>query len=719
MRPTLPSLLALALLGLACRGDDPTSAPSAPLPTPPVAKVVPHLLEIHGHQRIDNYYWLRERDDPEVIAYLEAENTYTAAMTEHSAALRSTLETELAARIEQDDQSVPIRERDYLYYTRWEVGGEFPIYCRQRAPTGSEPAGPEQVILDVDALAEGHDYFDTDGLSLSESQQLLAYAVDTIGRRFYTIHVEDLRSGELLDDRIPAVTGELAWANDDLHLFYTRQDPETLRSFQVYRHTLGDDPARDALIYEERDPTFDVWLWKTKSRGYVVIDAAQTLSTESWVIDANRPIDAPRLIQARERGLEYDIDHLGDRLFVRTNLDAPNFRLMTTPVDATEKQHWRELVPHRPDVLIEGFELFSNHLVVAQRRRGLTELAVTALAESGAPDQEAEPHTIDFGEPAYVAWVGPNPELDTTTLRFGYASMTTPDSVFDYDLDTREKTLRKQTKVLGGFAGEDYVTERIDAPARDGVQVPISLVRRRDTPRDGTPPLLLYGYGAYGGSVEPEFDSNVISLLDRGFVFAIAHVRGGEELGRAWYEGGKLLDKRNTFTDFIDCAEHLIAERYADPERVYAAGGSAGGLLVGAVLNMRPDLFDGAIANVPFVDVVTTMLDPSIPLTTFEYDEWGNPTDPAYYAYMLSYSPYDNVVVQDYPALLVTTSLHDSQVQYWEPAKWVAKLRTHKTDSNVLLLRTDMSAGHGGSSGRLESLEDTAFEYAFLLDLAG
>ncbi|MFV8753531.1 S9 family peptidase [Nannocystaceae bacterium ST9] len=710
----LPNCLVLALLGCPVLGGCPargTDTPEAALPEPPIAKIVPHLLALHGDERVDDYYWLREREDPEVVAYLEAENAYTAAMTAHTAPLRAELEREMAGRIEQDDSSLPYRERDFLYYARWQQGGDYPILARRPLDAEGGEAG-EQVLLDIDALAQGHDYFETGGVDLSENQQLLAYASDTLGRRIYTIEFVDLRSGERLADRIPEVSGELVWANDDRTLYYVRQDPVTLRDHQVLRHTLGEDPADDELVYAEPDETFDLDLWKTKSRRFVIVESSQTLATEVRLLDASDPNATARVFQPRERGLEYDVDHLGDRFYVRTNLDAVNFRLMQTPLDATGKANWREVVGHDPAALFEGFEVFAGHLVLRQRRAGLIELDVRPLDGS-------EPHTIDFGEPAYVAWISDNPELDSTTLRFGYASLTTPDSIFDYDLATRQKTLRKQTKVLGGFDADAYVTERLSAPAPDGAMVPISLVRRRDTPVDGTAPLLLDGYGAYGSSIDAEFDGELISLLDRGFVYAIAHVRGGEELGRAWYEGGKLLNKRNTFADFIACAEHLIAERHADPERVFATGGSAGGLLIGAVVNIRPDLFAGAIAAVPFVDVVTTMLDESIPLTTFEWDEWGNPSDPNYYEYMLSYSPYDNVAARDYPALLVTAGFHDSQVQYWEPAKWVAKLRANKTDDNPLLLRTDMSAGHGGQAGRLESLEQTAFEYAFLLDLAG
>lgn len=720
-------LLVLALLVLACpaRGPEvpPDDAPpptASALPTPPLAKRIDHELVAHGRARNDPYCWLRERDNPEVIAYLEAENAYTIAMTAPTATLRATLEAEMAARMVPDELGVPVRERDFEYNERWQADADHPLLVRRPAK-----GGEEQVMLDAQALSVGHEYFELAGLDVSENQQILAYASDTLGRRIHTIEFVDLRTGQRLPDRIEAVSGTLAWANDDRTLYYTRQDPETLREYQVLRHTLGQDPAKDELVFEEPDETFGVELWKTKSRRYLVIDASATLSSESWLLDAGDPQAEPRVVQRREAGLLYDIDHHAgaeagakpgkERLYVRTNLDAPDFRLMA--VDPRGKAGlgraaWREIVAHEPGVLLQGFEPFSGHLVLEKRRAGLVELDVLGLGgEAG--------HTIAFEDPTYVAWISDNREASSDTLRFGYSSLTTPTSWYDYDLTTREKTLRKQTEVRGGFDPADYVSERLVARASDGAEVPISLVRRRDTPLEGRAPLLLEGYGAYGSSFEPDFSSTRLSLLDRGFVYAIAHVRGGEELGRAWYDAGRLQHKRNTFTDFIACAEQLAAQGYGDPQRMFATGGSAGGLLVAAVVTMRPELFHGAIAAVPFVDVVTTMLDDSIPLTTFEYDEWGNPNVEADYETMLSYSPYDNVAAQDYPALLVTTGLHDSQVQYWEPAKWVAKLRATKTGDSTLLLRTDMFAGHGGQAGRLESLEQVAFEYAFLLDLAG
>ncbi|KIG12809.1 Protease II [Enhygromyxa salina] len=707
MRATATVSLSLMALLSACQTST-TNTPVANEPAPPIAKRVAHELVAHGHTRVDNYYWLRDREDPEVIAYLEAENAYTQAATAHTATLRADLLAELTGRVVPDDSTAPVRSRDYFYYTRWVEGGEHPLYCRKHQSLEAD----EQIILNANALAKDHAYFDTGGLAFSENQQLMAYATDTVGRRFYTIYVQDLRTGALLADVIPNVSGDLEWANDDATLFYTKQDPETLRTHQLFRHTLGEDPAQDVLVYEEQDETFELGLWKTKSRAYLVLDSYSTLSNEARVLSAAAPQAEPRIIQSRERGLEYDVDHMGEHFFIRTNLEAKNFRLMKTPVNATTKQSWQEVVPHREGVLLEGFELFRDHLVLEQRSRGLTQLSIRRW-------DGGEAHELDFGEPAYLAYATGNDVLDTQTLRYSYSSMTTPDAEYDYDMNTRDKTLVKQLEVRGAFEPEDYVTERLDAPARDGVGVPISLVYRHDTPLDGSSALLVYAYGSYGASMDAEFSASVLSLLDRGFVYAIAHVRGGEELGRDWYEDGKLLRKQNTFTDFIDATEHLIDQGYGDRSKVFAEGGSAGGLLIGAVVNMRPDLYAGAIAAVPFVDVVTTMLDDSIPLTTSEYDEWGNPNEKQYYDYMLAYSPYDNVVAQDYPALLVTTGLHDSQVQYWEPAKWVAKLRATKTGDDVVLLRTDMSSGHGGKSGRLERYEEIAFDYAFLLDLAG
>ena len=540
----------------------------------------------------------------------------------------------------------------------------------------------------------------------------MAYAEDAQGRRIYTIRFKNLATGETLPDVIPEVTSNMTWANDNRTLFYAKQDLETLRSCRIYRHVLGTDPAEDVLVYEETDDTFSAHVLKTKSKRYIMIISSQTLSNEYRYLDAGDPTGAFTSFLPRERGHEYAVDHFENRFFIHTNHEAKNFRLMSTPLDRTGKEHWEEVIPHRPDVLLEGFEVFRDHLVLEERREGLVQIRVM-------PWDGSQEHYLEFAEPAYLAGTNVNLEFDTTVLRYGYTSMTTPSSIYDYDMVTREKTLLKQEEVLGEFDSADYRTERLHATAADGVRVPISLVYRKGMERNGRNPLLLYGYGSYGHSLDAAFGSARLSLLDRGFVFAIAHVRGGEEMGRAWYEDGKLLKKKNTFTDFIACAEHLIEERYSSRDRLFAMGGSAGGLLMGAVVNLRPDLFKGVVAQVPFVDIVTTMLDPDIPLTTGEYDEWGNPNDKEYYQYMLSYSPYDNVAARDYPHMLVTTGLHDSQVQYWEPAKWVARLRAVKTDPNRLLLKTNMEAGHGGASGRFKRYREIALEYAFLLDLAG
>jgi oligopeptidase B len=682
-----------------------------PDPIPPLAKIVPTSLEKHGDVRTDNYYWLREREDPEVIDYLEAENAYTEAMMAHTEGLQETLFQEIKGRIKQTDSTAPYRRGDYHYYTRYEEGKEYPIYCRKHETL----AAPEEVMLDVNTLAEGHGFYAVGGLAVSSGQNLLAYAADAVGRRIYTIHVLDLSSGELLPDTIPEVTANMAWAEDNKRLFYAKQDPTTLRYHRIYRHTLGDDPASDVLVYEETDETYSCYVHKTKSRRYLMISSHQTLSTEYHCLEADEPEGAFRVLLPREREHEYAVDHLatrsGDHFYIRTNDRAKNFRLVKAPVDTPSREHWQEVVPHREDVFLEGFELFQNHLVVIERKLGLIQMCIRPWYYSDA-------HYLDFGEPAYLAYASENHELDTPILRFAYTSMTTPHSAYDYDMVTRKKTLVKQQEVLGGFEAENYVTERLWATAGDGTKVPLSIVYHKGLARDGSHPLLLYGYGSYGHSMDATFSADRVSLLDRGWVYAIAHIRGGQELGRPWYEDGKLLNKKNTFTDFIACAEHLIQEGYTAPERLFAMGGSAGGLLMGAVMNARSDLFQGIVAAVPFVDVVTTMLDESIPLTTSEYDEWGNPNDKTFYEYMLSYSPYDNIEAVDYPNLLVTTSLHDSQVQYWEPAKWVAKLRALKTDHNPLLLRCKMEAGHGGVSGRYKRYRETAFNYAFLLELA-
>ncbi len=695
--------VSVRVLAAVCGAVMISCAPATPVA--PVAEKIPHELELHGDLRVDDYYWLRERSNPEVLEYLEAENAYASAMMAETEVLQGELFEELKNRLEPDESTVPARSDGYYYYKRHEGGLEYPIHCRKR---GSVEA-PEEIILDINRVAAGHDFCSVRGVAVSPDTRLLAWALDTVGRRKYTINFTDLESGEALSDMIPAVTGNLVWANDSRHLFYAKQDPETLRSNQVYRHLLGTDPEQDVLVYEETDPTYSVYVWKTRSRRFILIGSRQTLASELRFLDANNPGGEFRVIAPRERGVEYSADHVGNRFIIRTNLGAENFRLMETPVARPGRASWRELIPGRNDVLLEEVEVFRDFMVVTERRDGLSHLRII-------PWDGGEEYDVQFDEPAYVTWVDENYEFDTRILRYGYSSPNTPETIFDLDLSTRERTLMKQEEIHGGFRSSNYTVERLMAPARDGVGVPISLVYQSGIELDGSHPALLYAYGSYGYSSEARFRPEVVSLLDRGFVFALAHTRGGQEMGRWWYEDGKLLKKKNTFTDFIDCGQYLVDQGYTSPDRLFARGGSAGGLLMGAVSNMAPELFVGIIANVPFVDVVTTMLDDDIPLTTGEFDEWGDPKQREYYDYMLSYSPYDNVEAKDYPAMLVTTALEDSQVQYFEPAKWVAKLRTMKTDRNPLLLKTEMAAaGHGGVSGRFRKYRETALEYAFVL----
>ena len=699
LNPLLSSLVALLplLLGGCAAGR----------PTPPIAPEMPQRLEAHGHVRLDEYYGMRERTNPEVIAYLEAENAYYEACLAPTKRLQEELFEELKNRERPDDASVPYLDGGYWYSTRYEEGAEYPRHGRRR---GSLDA-PEELLLDENALAaEQEGYFSLRGRTVSPNARLLAYGIDRVGRRFYTIRFKDLETGKLLDDVLPDVTGNLAWANDNRTVFYTRQDPGTLRSYRIYRHVLGNAPSADELVFEERDDTFSCRVQRSKSERFLFIASSHTLADEVRYLDANDPGGKFRVFLPRARGHEYSLDHFGDHFYLRTNDGAENFRLVRTPIGAPGREQWEEVVPARADVYLQSFEIFRDHLVVSERREGLIRMRVI-------PGDGSAPHELDFGEPAYSARPQDNHEFDTSRLRFAYSSMTTPNSVYDYDMTTREKTLLKRDEIRGGFDPAHYRTERLVAPAADGAMVPISLVYRIDRRRPEGNPLLLNAYGSYGSSSDASFRAKRISLLDRGFICAIAHVRGGQERGREWYEHGKLLKKMNTFTDFIACSEHLVAEGYTRPDLLFASGGSAGGLLMGAIANLRPDLYRGIVAHVPFVDVITTMLDDSIPLTTSEFDEWGDPKDPDYYEYMLSYSPYDQVEAKDYPNLLVTTGLHDSQVQYWEPAKWVARLRARKTDDNLLFLKTDMEAGHGGPSGRYQRHHETALVYAFLLHL--
>ena len=663
---------------------------------------------MHGHTRIDNYYWLNERENPDVLAYLEAENQYVDACLKHTEPLQEQLFKEITGRIKQDDNSVPVKIRDYYHYTRFEEGKEYPIICRKKHSLEA----PEEILLDGNQLAEGHAFFQIGEISLSEDDRLLAYSVDTVSRRIYTVYVKDLATGELVGEPIPNTSGNIVWASDNATLFYGVKD-ETLRPCKIMRHRLGTPVADDEQVYEETDETFVCYISKTKSRKYLIINSDSTLSSECRILESDQPEGEFRVFQERQPDMLYGIDHYKEHFYIQTNADgAKNYKIMRTPVGQTEMAHWTEVVAHREHVMLEGFTIFDKFFVIEEREGGLVKIRVKSW--DGSND-----HYLDFGEPAYTAGVGANPDFDAVTLRYAYNSMTTPSSVYEYDMEKRTKTLLKQQEVVGGYNPSDYVTERLMAPSHDGVLVPISIVYKKGMTLNGEHPLVLYGYGSYGSSMDAYFSVARLSLLNRGFIWAIAHIRGGEEMGRQWYDDGKMLNKKNTFLDFIACAEYLIGKGYTSPQKMFAMGGSAGGLLVGAVVNMRPDLWKGVIAQVPFVDVVTTMLDESIPLTTGEYDEWGNPNEKQYYDYMLSYSPYDNVEAKDYPAMLITTGLHDSQVQYWEPAKWTAKLRALKTDKNPLYLKTEMDYGHGGASGRFEGYKEVALEYAFMLDELG
>lgn len=673
----------------------------------PVAKAVPKELSIHGDTRIDEFYWLKERENPEVIAYLNSENDYREQVTSHTKAFREKLFEEIKGRIKQDDESVPYKDNGYYYLTRYETGKEYPIHSRKKGSLDAK----EEVMLDVNELAKPYKFYAVGGRAVSSNNKILAYGEDTLSRRIYTIRFKDLETGKMLKDVIPNTSGGAVWASDNKTIFYSVKDA-SLRPYKIFKHKLGTPASKDVEVFHESDETFASAVYKTKSKKYIVIASFQTLTTEYRVLDASKPDGAFHIIQPRTRGLEYFMDHFGDKFYFRTNLDAKNFRLMATPETATTKENWTEVIGHRDDVLLESMEIFEDYLVLSERIKGITQLRVR-------PWNGGQEHYIQFGEDAFMAYVDVNPDFNTDVLRVGYMSLTTPSTVYDYNMSTRKLTQLKQQEVLGGFDRNDYASERIYVKARDGVQVPVSIVYKKGFKKDGKQPLLLYAYGSYGASMDPTFNSARLSLLNRGFAYAIAHIRGGEELGRAWYEDGKLLKKKNTFTDYIDCADYLVKNKYTNPDKLFAMGGSAGGLLMGAVINMRPELFKGVIAAVPFVDVITTMLDESIPLTTGEYDEWGNPNDKTYYDYMKSYSPYDNVEAKAYPAMLVTTGLHDSQVQYWEPAKWVARLRAKKTDKNPLLLYTNMDTGHGGASGRFEKYKEVAMEYSFLLDLAG
>ncbi|MBP9873716.1 MAG: S9 family peptidase [Haliscomenobacter sp.] len=675
--------------------------------TPPQANSIPHSLSIHGETRIDPYFWLNQRENPAVLEYLQEENAYLESQLAHTKPLQEKIFQEITGRIKQEDQSVPYLENGYYYLTRFESGKEYPIYSRKKGSLDAE----EEVLLNVNELASGHAYFSVGDKAVSPNNRFLAFGEDTLSRRIYTLRFKDLATGEFLPEQIPNTTGLAAWANDNSHVFYTAKDPQTLRGYKIMRHQLGSPIETDQEVYREEEETYDTFVYHSKSRKYLIILSSQTISQEYRILEADNPTGAFEVFHPRERGLEYSIEHFDDRFYIRTNLQARNFRLMVCPENSTNKSFWQEVVPHREDTLLEDLEVFKGFLALSERNQGITQIRIISFS--------GEDHYISFPEEVYMAYTSINMEFDRELLRLGYQSLTTPVTTFDYNMRTRELTLLKQEEVLGGFDKANYHAERLHAVARDGAKIPLSVVYRTGFRKDGTQPVLLYGYGSYGFSMEPYFSAARISLLDRGFAFAIAHVRGGEDLGRAWYEQGKLLHKKNTFYDFIDCAEYLLHHHYTSRNHLYAMGGSAGGLLIGAVVNMRPEIWKGVVAVVPFVDVVTTMLDQSIPLTTFEYDEWGDPRSKEYYDYMCSYSPYDNVEKKAYPAMLIITGLHDSQVQYWEPAKWVAKLRAYKTNDEPLLLFTNLDTGHSGASGRFERYRETALEYSFLLDLEG
>ncbi len=678
--------------------------------TPPTAEKIDKNLEMHGDMRVDSYFWLNDRENEEVIDYLERENDYYNKMTAHTDGLKQDLFEEIKSRIKEDDSSVPYFYNGYYYITRFETGNDYPIYSRKKGSLDAE----EEILFNVNEMAEGHSYYNLRGINVSPDNRWVAYGVDTVSRRKYTLYIKNLESGEVSSETIPTTTGGSTWANDNKTLFYTRKNEQTLRSNEIFRHERGTDSSNDVKVYEEVDETFSTYVYKTKSDEFLVIGSYSTLTSEFQILKADTPKGTFTVFQPRIRGLEYGISHYGDHFYIVTNKDgATNFKLMKTPETATTSENWEEVIAHRDKVLLEDIDIFKAYLVVSERDNGLNKLRI--MSWDGTKD-----YYLPFDNETYTAYTTQNIEFDTKILRYAYNSLTSPASIVDFDMETQEKEIKKQTEVLGGtFDEANYESKRIWATARDGKKIPVSLVYRKGIKLDGNNPLLQYAYGSYGSTVDPYFSVARLSLLDRGFIYAIAHVRGGQYLGRQWYEDGKLLKKKNTFTDFVDVSKYLIEEQYTSPEHLYASGGSAGGLLMGAVVNMAPELYNGVVAAVPFVDVVTTMLDDSIPLTTGEYDEWGNPNDATYYQYIKSYSPYDNVTAKNYPNMLVTTGLHDSQVQYWEPAKWVAKLRELKTDENILLLHTNMEAGHGGASGRFEAIKEVARDYAFILDREG
>tara|TARA_B100001063_G_C16760700_1_gene555785 strand:- start:532 stop:2601 length:2070 start_codon:yes stop_codon:yes gene_type:complete len=675
---------------------------------PPSAKKIPKELKRFDSKRVDNYFWLKNRDDSEVIEYLEKENDYFKKMTSDTEDFQEIIYKEIKNKIKEDDQSVPYFLNGYWYLTKYQKNKNYPVYLRRKSDLNST----DQILFDCNLLAEGYEYFNLSNIKISPNNKFAAYSIDTLSRRLYTIRIKNLQTGEVLNDQIINTSGGFAWANDNKTLFYTNRDSDTLRNDKILRHEIGTKSKDDKIVFHEKDNTFYTSVSKSKSDKFIIISSHSTLTSEFQFLDANKPLDNFRLFNQRKRGLEYSINHYEKFFYIITNIDnAKNYKLMKTPIGSTEYENWINVIDHRKDVLIEGIDIFKNYLVISERANGLNRINVRKWDDS-------ESYYLDFKSETFSLYTTTNVDFDTNILRYGFNSLTQPPSIIDFNMSTKKKTIRKQQQVLDdNFKNKNYTSERIWSQSEDGTKIPISLVYKKGLIKNNKNPLLLYGYGSYGNTIDPYFSVSRLSLLDRGFVFAIAHVRGSEYMGREWYDEGKLLKKTNTFKDFISCTKHLISEGYTNTDQTYAYGGSAGGLLMGSVINMEPELYNGVIAAVPFVDVLTTMLDETIPLTTGEYDEWGNPNNEEFYNYILSYSPYDNVKKMKYPNLLVTTGLYDSQVQYWEPAKWVAKLRELKVGENLLLLKTNMDSGHGGASGRFDALKEVAREYVFLFSL--
>ena len=690
---------------------------------PPIADKKPHRTLVHGQDRVDNYHWIRltdkqklaknnegwpDKQTMEVVSYINKENDYTRNKLKHTEKLQKKLYNEIVGRIKKDDTSIPYFDNGYWYYTKYEKGYEYPIYCRKKESLENE----EEILMDVNQWAKGHDYFSLRNLSVSPNNKLLAFSVDTLSRRIYTIKIKNLETGKLLNDEIHGTEGSAAWANDNSTFFYTLKNKTTLLSEKIARHRLGDLQSEDEIVFTENDDSFYIGVYRSKSDKYIIIYNSSTLVSDYHILNADNPSGTFRQFSPREEEHEYSIEHFKDKFYIVTNWNATNFRLMETSEKSTVKQSWSEVIPHRKDVLLNDIDVFSKHLVISERKDGLPQIRIIN-------QDNGNEHYIDFGEEAFSAYTSINPSFNTSLLRYQFSSLTTPSSTYDYNMDSKESKLLKRSEVVGGYESDKYQSERLYVTVRDGNKVPISIVYKKGLNKDGKNNLLLYAYGSYGSTIDPSFNSNRLSLLDRGFIYAIAHIRGSQAYGRQWYEDGKMFNKINTFNDFIDCSKFLIQEKYTDPNHLFAMGGSAGGLLMGAVVNMAPDLYKGVIAAVPFVDVINTMMDPSIPLTSNEWDEWGDPRNKKEYDYIMKYSPYDNVSKIDYPNMLVTAGYFDSQVQYWEPVKWVAKLREYKTGENELYLYTNMDAGHGGKSGRFRRYKELALNYAFLIDLAG